>query len=111
LRLARLESRRLGIWYAFAIVIGTIGAVGLLLAVVHGVEAAFWAAAYLWLGALDSPVDAILSSFDSMTTRGASGLTLQQHWRMMGALEAADGMATVRYQHGLPFRGYAVWTD
>ncbi len=27
-----------------------------------------------------------------MTTRGASGLTLQQHWRVMGALEAADGM-------------------
>ena len=27
-----------------------------------------------------------------MTTRGASGLTLQQHWRMMGALEAAGGM-------------------
>ena len=27
-----------------------------------------------------------------MTTRGASGLTLQQHWRMMGALEAANGM-------------------
>ena len=25
-------------------------------------------------------------------TRGASGLTLQQHWLMMGALEAADGM-------------------
>jgi len=27
-----------------------------------------------------------------MTTRGASGLMLQQHWRMMGALEAAGGM-------------------
>ncbi len=29
---------------------------------------------------------------NSITTRGASGLMLQQHWRMMGALEAADGM-------------------
>ena len=27
-----------------------------------------------------------------MTTRGASGLMLQQHWQTMGALEAADGM-------------------
>ena len=27
-----------------------------------------------------------------MSTRGASGLTLQRHWRMMGALEAVDGM-------------------
>jgi hypothetical protein len=46
----------------------------------------------LWLGALDTPSDAILYSVDSMTTRGASGLTLQRHWKMMGALEAADGM-------------------
>ena len=27
-----------------------------------------------------------------MTTRGASGVMLQTHWQMMGALEAADGM-------------------
>ena len=27
-----------------------------------------------------------------MTTRGASGLTLERHWQMMGALEAAGGM-------------------
>ena len=74
------------------IVIGLIGAVGLLLAVLHGIEATIWAAAYLWLGALGSPIDAMLYSVDSMSTRGASGLTLQRHWRMMGALEASDGM-------------------
>jgi len=62
------------------------------LAALHGIEAAIWAAAYVWLGALDSPQDAILYSVDSMTTRGASGLTLEKHWLMMGALEAADGM-------------------
>jgi hypothetical protein len=88
----RLESRSLGRRHAFAILIGTISAIGLLLAVLHGIEAAFWAAAYLWLGALDSPEAAILYSVDAMATRGASGLRLQQHWRMMGALEAADGM-------------------
>jgi hypothetical protein len=27
-----------------------------------------------------------------MTTLGASGLPLQEHWRMMGAPEAVDGM-------------------
>jgi hypothetical protein len=27
-----------------------------------------------------------------MSARGASGLVLEQHWRMMGALEAMDGM-------------------
>ena len=72
--------------------IGIIGTVGLLLAVLHGIEATIWAAAYVWIGALNSTKDAILYSVDSMTTRGASGLSLEPHWLMMGALEAADGM-------------------
>jgi hypothetical protein len=50
------------------------------------------AVAYLWLGALDSPLNALLFSVDSMSTRGASGLTLQRHWQLMGALEAVNGM-------------------
>jgi hypothetical protein len=37
-----------------------IGAVGLLLAILHGLEAAVWALAYLWLGAIVSERDAIL---------------------------------------------------
>ena len=65
---------------------------GLLLAVVLLIECGIWAAAYLWLGALDSPLDALLFSIDSMSTRGASGLTLQRHWQLMGALEAVNGM-------------------
>ena len=89
---AWIANRRLGLRYVIPIVIGLVAAVGLLLAVVHGIEAAIWAAAYVWLGALDSPVDAILYSVDAMATRGASGMTLQGPWRMMGALEAADGM-------------------
>ena len=89
---ARLETRNLGFRHVILIMIGVIGAVGLLLAVLHGIEAAIWAAAYVWLGALNSPKDAILYSLDSMTTRGASGLMLEQHWQMMGALEAANGM-------------------
>jgi len=88
----RLENRRLGLRYVIPILIGLVAAAGLLLAVLHGIEAAIWAAAYLWLGAIDSPLDAILYSVDAMSTRGASGLTLQGHWRMMGALEAFDGM-------------------
>jgi hypothetical protein len=51
-----------------------------------------WAMAYLWLGALNSPAEAILYSVDSLSTRGASGLVLERHWLMMGALEATDGM-------------------
>jgi hypothetical protein len=89
---ARLETRNFGFWHAILMVIGVVGTAGLLLAMLHGLEAAIWAAAYVWLGALDSLKDAMLYSVDSMTTRGASGLMLEQHWRMMGALEAANGM-------------------
>ena len=90
---ARIESwNHLTLRHVAAIQIGLIGAVGLLLAALHGVEAALWAAAYWWLGALNSPGEAILYSVDAISTRGASGLMLEQHWRMMGALEAMDGM-------------------
>jgi hypothetical protein len=88
----QLESRTLHLPHLFAIAIGAMTAMGLLLAALHGVEAAVWAAAYLWLGALPSPEAAILYSVDAMTTRGASGITLQPHWQMMGALEAVNGM-------------------
>jgi hypothetical protein len=88
----RMANQHLKLRYVIPVVIGVVAAAGLLLAVLHGIEAAIWAAAYLWLGALGLPLDAILYSVDSMSTRGASGLTLQGHWRIMGALEAVDGM-------------------
>jgi hypothetical protein len=88
----RLESRNIRLAHLRAVVIGTITAMGVLLATLHGIEAAFWAAAYWWLGALGPPEAAILYSFDTMATRGASGFTLQSHWQIMGPLEAADGM-------------------
>ncbi len=69
-----------------------VGFVGWVLTVLHGIEAGIWAAAYLWLGAIDSMRDAMLYSVDSLTTRGASGLALGEEWRMLGALEAVDGM-------------------
>jgi hypothetical protein len=88
----RLEIRGLRLPHIIVIVIGAITTMGLLLAVLHGIEAALWAAVYLWLAALGSPETAILYSLDSMATRGGSGFMLQPHWQLLGALEAADGM-------------------
>jgi hypothetical protein len=88
----RLERWSPGLRHVIAIVVSAFTAMGLLLALLHGIEAAIWAAAYLWLGALDSPGAAILYSVDAMATRGASGLIPRSHWQMMGALEAANGM-------------------
>src|SRR5215831_15026754 len=88
----RLETRGLSSRNLIAILICVIAVIGLLLALLHGIECGIWAVAYLWLGALDSPMDALLFSLDSMSTRGASGLTLQRPWEIMGPLEAVDGM-------------------
>ena len=88
----RLEARESNLWNLIPIMICIVAVIGLLLAVVLVIECGIWAAAYLWLGALDSPLDALLFSIDSMSTRGASGLTLQRHWQLMGALEAVNGM-------------------
>jgi len=89
---ARLETRSPDLWNLIVVLICIIVVIGLLLAVLHAIECGIWAAAYWWLGAFDSFKDALLYSVDSMSTRGASRLTLQRHWQMMGALEAVDGM-------------------
>ena len=81
-------SHRLMVWSTILIVAVT----GAALAALHATEAAIWAITYLSIGAMGSWSDAVLYSIDLMTTRGASGLNFAEEWRLMGALEAADGM-------------------
>ena len=68
-----LKRQSIHFWRAILLLTILTGAMGLSLAVLHGTEAALWAGAYFWLGALDTPAEAVLFSVDSMTTRGASG--------------------------------------
>lgn len=77
---------------SIVVAISVVVVAALCLAILHGIESFVWAFAYLRLGALQSAAAATLYSVDSITTRGASGVFLAQHWRMMGAVEAADGM-------------------
>ena len=56
----RLENRRFNLWNLIPIMICIVAVIGLLLAVTLVIECGIWAAAYLWLGALDSPLDALL---------------------------------------------------
>jgi hypothetical protein len=88
----QLEARRLHQWNLIAVLTCATGLIGLILAILHGIECGIWAGAYLWLGAVDSPTDALLYSVDSMATLGASGLTLHRPWQLMGGLEAVNGM-------------------
>jgi len=64
----------------------------LLATILHGIEAAMWAVAYQLLGALADVKSAMLYSLSSMTTYGHANVYLQPHWRLMGALEALNGI-------------------
>jgi len=57
-----------------------------------GVEAAIWAAVYRFLGALPDYRSAMLYSLSAITSYGHANLFLEDHWKMMGALEALNGM-------------------
>lgn len=64
----------------------------LLVTVLHAIEAWVWAEAYWLLGALPDVRSAVLFSLGAMTTYGGSDLDLLEHWRLMGALEALNGI-------------------
>jgi hypothetical protein len=82
-------ARRRSFIPLFAVVM----AVAVLLAtVLHGVEAVAWAGAYRLLGAVPDNKSAMLYSLNAMTTYGHESVSLEQHWQMMGALEALNGM-------------------
>jgi hypothetical protein len=85
----RLLKRTQKFLFAFAIVMGC----GTLFAIIlHGVEAAIWASVYRVLGALPDGKSALLYSLSAMTTYGHEPFRLADHWQLMGALEALNGV-------------------
>src|SRR3954452_14348631 len=90
--LSLIERRNPRRVLASLLVAAPVGCVGGSLMALHGIEAALWAGAYLLLGAVATAADAMLYSIDSITALGASGLELQPRWKMMGALEAMNGL-------------------
>ena len=77
----------------------------LLLTLLHGVESVAWAVAYVALGARPDFASAMLYSLSAMTTFGHANIFLAEHWQLMGALEALNGMMLFRLDDGVPFRG------
>jgi len=69
-----------------------LGAATLAAIILHAVEAAIWALVYQALGALPDGKSAILYSLSAMTTYGHEHFNLANHWLLMGALEALNGM-------------------
>ena len=73
---------------AFATVMGT---VTLLATTLHAFEAGIWAGAYLFIGALPDGTSAMLYSLNAITSYGHANLVLEDHWQLMGAMEALNG--------------------
>jgi len=71
----------------------------------HAVEAGVWAVAYRTLGALPDSKSALLYSLSAITTYGHSEIYLTEHWRLMGALEALNGIMlfglTTAFMYGM----------
>jgi hypothetical protein len=68
-----------------------LGVTTLLATCLHGLEAGIWALAYGFLGVLPDVRTSMLSSLNAMTSYGHTNLNLQDHWHLMGALEALNG--------------------
>ena len=64
----------------------------LMLTVLHGVEATAWAGACVILGARADFASAMVYSLSAMTSYGHANVFLAEHWQLMGAIEALNGM-------------------
>jgi hypothetical protein len=69
-----------------------LGATVLSATLLHAAEAALWATAYLYLGALADVRSAMLYSLSAMTSFGHADIFLVSRWQMMGAPESLNGM-------------------
>jgi hypothetical protein len=74
--------------YQFVLVVG---GTTLLATILHGIEAAIWAAAYRLLDVLPDFKFAMLYSLNAMTAYGHVKLDLEPHWELMGAIESLNG--------------------
>jgi hypothetical protein len=59
---------------------------------IHTVEVWFYAMAYLAVGALNNLEAALYFSITSFTTLGYGDIVLDHRWRMLGAIEGANGL-------------------
>jgi hypothetical protein len=92
MRMVRLFGRIRRSRQFFPMFVSVMAVIALLAILLLGFEAALWAAAFRALGALPDGRTAMLYSLNALTSYGHTDLVLARHWRLMGALEALDGM-------------------
>ena len=88
--------------FVFALVLGV---TTILATVLIGAEAGIWAVAYRILGALPDNRSAMLYSLSAITTYGHAELFLLDRWKLLGALEALNGIMllglTTAFMYGI----------
>ena len=77
--------------HPMATFVAVMGATTLLATSLHALEASIWGSAYLLVGALPDSRTAMLYSLSAMTSYGHENLFLENHWQLMGAMEALNG--------------------
>jgi hypothetical protein len=88
-RTARIIDKHRRFLFVFALAMGV---TTLLVTVLHATEAGLWAGVYWILGALPDGKSSLLYSLSAITSYGHEPVYLAEHWRLMGALEALNGM-------------------
>ena len=56
------------------------------------ISAWMWAGVYMWLGVFDNLEQAVYYSIVNLTTLGFGDIIIDEKWRILAALEAADGL-------------------
>jgi hypothetical protein len=90
-RAARVPSRTIERRHPTSAFVMVMGATTLLVTILHALEAIIWGAAYRLLRALPDNKSAMLYSLNAITSYGHTNLNLEEHWQLMGALEALNG--------------------
>ena len=75
-----------------AALVAVVALTALLAASLHGIEAALWAFAYRFIGALPDNQSAMLYSLNAITSYGHTDLRLEERWQLLGAIESLNGL-------------------
>jgi hypothetical protein len=87
---------------SFPLITGTV----VILLLLHSVQIAIWAMAYLYLlpaQVLDSAEEAVYFSFVTFTTLGYGDITLAGEWRIMSGIEALNGILLAGWSTAMLF--------
>ena len=91
-RIVRFAKKTFERDHPSAVFLTVICAMTLLATSLHALDAGIWAAAYRLLGTMPNYRSAMLYSLNAMTSYGHTNLALEDHWQLMGAMEALNGV-------------------